>query len=443
MKGAPVKKDTVNAGYRWFVVLLLSATMAFSIVDRFALSLLFEPIKADLQLSDTQLGMLHGIAFGLFYATMGIPIAWLIDRWSRKWMIIGGVACWSLMTALCGLARTFPQLLGARIGVGVGEATIAPAGYSLIADIVTAKRLASAISVFQMGSMLGGGLAFLGGGAVLAFVEHLDYSSWLVLGDMQPWQLTFMALALPGLPIAALFLLVREPLRSGSAGVAARPATGLLASFRQQSQVYTCLFVGNACLVAISYGNMTWVPAVMARQYGWDLPDVGYRFGLVMLFLAPIGVLIGGFLADSLSARGHARALPAVPLLAAGLTLVLLAASFSGGSAWQWFVLTALVQFATSMAVGTGPAAVVKVAPVAVRARLSALYVFTVNIVGLGLGPVLVGLLSDHVFHAEAGVQQSLRVFTLGMCLVSCVLLGRLFFSQHWFRALALSRPGG
>ena len=121
--------------YSWFVILTLSGAMAFSLVDRFALSLLFEPIKADLLLSDTQLGLLHGIAFGLFYATMGIPIAWLIDKWSRKWVIFWGIGCWSLMTLLCGFSRNYLQLLGARIGVGVGEAALAPAGYSLIAEV--------------------------------------------------------------------------------------------------------------------------------------------------------------------------------------------------------------------------------------------------------------------------------------------------------------------
>lgn len=264
--------------YRWFVILTLSAAMAFSLVDRFALSLLFEPIKADLLLSDTQLGMLHGIAFGLFYATMGIPIAWLIDRWSRTRVIVLGVGCWSAMTALCGLSGNYLQLLGARIGVGVGEAALAPAGYSLISDIVPEKRLATALSVFQMGSLFGGGLAFLAGGAILGFVEGADLQHIPLFSQLAAWQITFILLALPGIPLVGLLLFIREPehqsLAEAMNGKAGQQPAGLIKILLARFPLYFSLFVGNACLIAISYANMTWMPSILARQYDWPLPTL-------------------------------------------------------------------------------------------------------------------------------------------------------------------------
>ena len=421
--------------YTWFVVITLSATMAFSLVDRFALSLLFEPIKQDLSLTDTQLGMLHGVAFGLFYATMGIPLAWLIDRWSRKWVIFLGIACWSVMTALCGLSRNFLQLLGARIGVGVGEATLAPAGYSLIADIIPENKLATAISIFQMGSLFGGGLAFIAGGWILEAVGGADISQSVFFSGLAPWQITFIILALPGVLFLALFLFIREPQRKTlkSADMARPEQTrGLIEALRDKRILYSTLFIGNACLIAISYANLTWLPSILVRQYDWSLPDIGYRFGLLMLFVAPAGVLLGGLLADGLETRGHEDAYPKVLVNVAVLTAILVFFAFFVTSEWHLFILIGVIQFSVSMVIGIGPATVVKIAPVIVRARVSAVYVFAINIIGLGAGPIIIGLFSDYIFTEASGIHTSLLIFNLAMCASSLVLL-RMF--EKKFRA--------
>ena len=419
--------------YTWFVVITLSATMAFSLVDRFALSLLFEPIKQDLSLTDTQLGMLHGVAFGLFYATMGIPIAWLIDRWSRKWVIFLGIACWSVMTCLCGLSRTFFQLLGARIGVGVGEATLAPAGYSMIADIVPGNKLATAISIFQMGSLFGGGLAFVAGGWILDVIEETDVSHSVLLSGLAPWQITFIVLALPGILFLALFLFIREPQRQTSQSSeleSGEQASGLIGALEDKKILYATLFIGNACLIAISYANLTWLPSILVRQYDWTLPDIGYRFGLVMLFVAPAGVLLGGLLADGLEARGHENAYPKVLVNVAVLTSILVLFAFFITSEWHLFILIGAIQFSVSMVIGIGPATVVKIAPLIVRARISAVYVFAINIIGLGAGPIMIGLFSDHFFTEASGIRTSLLIFNLVMCASSLALL-RMFEKKY------------
>jgi len=411
--------------YPWFVVLTLSGAMAFSLVDRFALSLLFEPIKADLGLSDTQLGLLHGVAFGLFYATMGIPIAWLIDRWSRKWVIFWGIATWSVMTALCGLCRSFPQLLGARVGVGVGEASLAPAGYSIITDIVANRYRATAISIFQMGSLMGGGLAFLAGGEILGLAESADLRDWPILEAMAPWQITFILVALPGVLFLGLVLLIKEPTRLApsisEATTSGRtpPASKLGQELRTRWAMYGSLFIGNGCLIAINYGNMTWLPSILVRQYHWTLTDIGLRFGLVMLTVAPAGVLLGGILADRWNNRGISSAYPRVLLLAATCATTLVFVSLLANSAITLFAAIGAIQFATSMAVGAGPAAVVNIAPHLIRARISAVYVFMINIIGLGIGPIAVGLLSDHWFAGNDSVLLSLQLFSVVMGLLA------------------------
>lgn len=421
------QENLPSARYSWFVVITLSGAMAFSLVDRFVLSLLIEPIKADLGLSDTQLGMLHGIAFGLFYATMGIPIAWLIDRWSRKWVIFWGISCWSLMTLLCGFSRNYLQLLGARIGVGIGEAALAPAGYSLIADIVQKKQLATAISIFQMGSLFGGGLAFLAGGGILSFIERSDFSDIPILVALAPWQITFIVVALPGLIFLALVLVIKEPVRSSLQRIEGQPelerSGSLIKSLKEKHVLYASLFLGNSCLIAISYANMTWIPSILVRQYEWALTDIGFRFGWVMLILAPIGVLLGGLIADRWELQGKKDAYPRVLILAAILSIVFELFSLLATSAWTLFAIIGLIQFSVGLSIGTGPATIVRIAPANVRARISAVYVFMINIVGLGFGPVIIGLFSDHLFTGSDGILTSLRIFSLLMCTISIISL--------------------
>lgn len=423
---------------QWGVVALLSGAMAFSLVDRFALSLLFEPIKTDLGLSDTQLGLLHGVAFGLFYAALGIPIARLVDTWSRKWVIFWGIAVWSVANALCGLARSFGHLLLARIGVAAGEAALAPAGYSMIADVVPRARLATAISVFQMGSLIGAGLAFLAGGWLYGVLSEWSQPQWLAAAELEAWHLTFIALSLPGIPLLILVGLLREPARRDAAArqdATARPvaATGVFRYLWEQRAIYGALYCGSACLVAVSYALVSWAPSVLAREFGWPIGEVGVRMGLLMLTAAPAGVLAGGVLADRWSRTTGYVGFGSVLTLAATATLPLALAIGFADTGLHLFVLLAVLQFTTGLAVGVGPAALQPLTPAALRGRVSAVYVFAVNIIGLGLGPVAIGALSDHGFAGESRLQNSLAAYCAVASVVALVLLA-------WFRRMAARR---
>lgn len=229
MTDATLQQGTRRSyAYEWYVVVICMLAYIFSFVDRQILALMIEPIKQDLQLSDTQFSLLHGLAFSLFYAFMGIPIALLADRYSRPKIIAIGVAFWSLATAACGLSRNFAQMFLARIGVGVGEAALSPATYSMLSDMFPRDKLGRAVGIYSIGSFIGGGMAFLIGGYVINLLKSVDTVLVPGIGAMRPWQVTFFIVGLPGLLVALLILLtVRDPhrlgLRRNAAGQAQSP----------------------------------------------------------------------------------------------------------------------------------------------------------------------------------------------------------------------------
>jgi MFS family permease len=200
--------------YAWFVVAVLALANAVSFIDRLILSLLVQPIKAELAISDTAFSLLAGAAFAIFYATMGLVIARWADRYSRKWIITTGIALWCSMTALAGTARSFAELFGYRVGVGVGEATLSPSAYSMLAGYFPPQRLSLAIGVYSIGVTGGTGLAFLLGGAAISWVTSLGTIELPLLGSIGGWRLVMLVVGTLGLPVALLMLLVREPARA-------------------------------------------------------------------------------------------------------------------------------------------------------------------------------------------------------------------------------------
>ncbi|MBT7799203.1 MAG: MFS transporter, partial [Gammaproteobacteria bacterium] len=197
----------------WYAVGILFVAYTFSFADRFILSLLIEPIKQDLNLSDTKISLLHGFAFAIFYTFMGIPIGRLADKYNRRTIIVWGIATWSCMTAVCGITKGYWQLFAARVGVGVGEAALSPAAYSMIADLFPAQKLGRALSVYTTGAFVGAGLAFIIGGTAIAAITTSPEITLPVIGTIRSWQAAFFLVGLPGLLVAALMYTVKEPLR--------------------------------------------------------------------------------------------------------------------------------------------------------------------------------------------------------------------------------------
>jgi len=379
----------------WLVVILLMAALILSFVDRIGLSLLVDPIRADLGVSDAQIGLLQGVAFGLFFAVMGLPFGWLADRWTRKGTIMLGVGLWSAATAACGLAANFPQLLLARIGVGAGEAALAPSSYSIVHDRFPREQLGRAISLFQVGGVLGAGLAMLITGFVYRHFVGGGGAELPLIGGLRPWQQTFVAIAAPGLLFVALIGLIREPERPAEPGAdKERGVAAMVAAVRSRIGLFLPLFLGMSGIIMTSYTLVSWMPAVLGREFHWAAEEIGVRYGLVVLAASPVGLLSGGWLADALVRSGTPGAHARVAALAAVIGL-----PFAMGLALPHgpvglLLMAGGLHFAVSMPMGVVPAFLQIATPQAARAQVSGLYVLCINVIGLGIGPTLVGALS-------------------------------------------------
>lgn len=401
----------------WAIVFILMLTMVFSLVDRFAISLLVEPIKADLGLSDRDIGLLSGIAFGIFYACMGLPMGVLADRWSPKGTIVVGVGIWSLATAACGLATSFAQLLAARIGVGAGEAGLAPASFSIISRLFPRAKLGKAMSLFQLGATLGSGLALWLVGLIFASFESGAGASLITGTGLAPWQATFITVALPGLPFVLLISMLQIGGRVRNDEEA--PPLGLLAALRMAPRFYACLFAAMSGVLLVNYALLSWVPAFIQREFGVSPKEIGAAYGTILFMVCPIAMLGGGWLADRLDDRGVTGAHALIVLVAVALTLVFTLLLYAASTLAATYVAIALLHFAVTLPVGVAPALIQLQTLPAVRARVSALYVLVVNLAGLGIGPVVVGAISDILKDDPSGLRHSVSLVSLVVISVS------------------------
>ncbi|AZS80438.1 MFS transporter [Achromobacter spanius] len=414
--------------YEWYVVVICMLAYIFSFVDRQILALMIEPIKRDLQLSDTQFSLLHGLAFSLFYAVMGIPIALLADRYSRPKIIAIGVAFWSLATAACGLSRSFAHMFLARIGVGVGEAALSPATYSMLSDMFPRDKLGRAVGVYSIGSFIGGGMAFLIGGYVINLLKSVDSVVVPWVGAMRPWQVTFFIVGLPGLLVALLIVLtVRDPqrlgLRRAADGQAQKPS--IRDTFRflgRHRRTFFCHYLGFSFYAMVLFALLSWTPAFYMRRFGMSPVEAGYMLGVVVLVANTAGVFCGGWLMDGLAKRGYRDApLRAGVIGAVGMALPAVAFT-QVDSLWLSVGLLLPAMFFASFPMPTSTAAMQILPPNQIRAQVSALFLLISNLIGLGVGTTAVALLTDRLFGNPGAVGQSLSLLIAGAT-VLCVLL--------------------
>jgi MFS family permease len=382
-------------GYSIYVMAVLLLVYTFNFIDRIVLGVLVPPIKLELGLTDTQLGLLGGTAFALFYTALGIPIGWLADRVNRVWIMTAALALWSLFTGACGLVTSFTQLFLARLAVGVGEAGgVAPA-YSLIADYFPPEQRARALSVYSFGIPIGSALGLLFGGIIASLVD---------------WRMAFLILGVAGLLIAPLQLFtVREPARGGlDPHRAPRPVATLPEVFRvlARKPAFWGLSLAAASSSIMGYGVFFWLPSFFVRSFGLTLMQVSLYYGGMVLVSGVAGVWMGGWLADRYgSARKAAYAL--VPAGALLITVPFyLVGTLADGLSWSFLI------FAIPAALGLvwlGPtiSAIQHLVPPDMRALASAIFLFINNLLGLGLGSLIIGALSD-AFAARWGAE-SLR----------------------------------
>lgn len=408
----------------WLVVILCMFAYIFSFIDRQILSLLIEPIKADLDLSDTQFGLLHGLAFSIFYATMGIPIASLADRKSRPLIIVAGLAFWSLATACCGLARSFVQLFIARVCVGAGEAALAPAAYSLITDLFPKEQLGRAIAVFSLGSFFGAGIAFLVGGAAIATITAHGPANVFGL-VFQPWQIVLVSVGLPGLLLALIiFLTVREPFPSGRRPqTEAAPFSAVLGFLWGQRPVFIPHMLGFTLAAMALFTVLGWSPAYLMRTFDLKPGDVGLPLGLIAILCGGGGVMVSGLVMDWLTRRGYADAPFRTGMIGAAGTVVPAALLPFAGSFSTAIMLLAATQFFASFPMPPSTAVMQIVPPANMRSRVSALFLCSNSLLGLALGSAIVGLLNDRVFGTPMAVGQSIAIVIAGSSVGACLIL--------------------
>ena len=422
-----------SAARAWYTVVLLTLAYVVSFIDRQILGLLAEPIKQDLAISDVQMSWLMGFSFAIFYVTLGVPIGWLADRRSRRGIVAAGIAIWCAMTAACGLAKNYGQLFLARVGVGVGEATLTPCALSLITDLFPRNRVGRAIGFYTMGISLGMGIAYIVGGKVIGLVESMPPVEVPFFGTLRPWQTAFLAVGLPGLLLAGLMLTVKEPARLGRISQEGNPFTLRDAAhyIATRWRAYGSLILGKIVLTIVGYSQF-WIAALFSRTWDWSIPKTGLWFGLVVLVFGPLGTNLGGWVGDTLYRKGYRDGMVRT-LLAAILLLTPCYAIAplmpSAELALLWFVPASIGGAAASSA---GNAALMLATPNELRAQVSAVSLMVVSVCGLIIGPWSVAALTDYYFQDEAALRYSMSIVPLVFGIFSFLVL---FFGRSYYAA--------
>jgi MFS family permease len=415
-----------STAYPWFVVLFLMLLLTSSFIDRTILILLVKPIRQDLHLTDTEYSYLAGLSFVILYTTTGIPLGWLADRWSRRWLIAGGVALWSVMTASCGLAGSFWRLFASRVGVGIGEATLSPCSYALISELFPPERRAWPLSVFTLGIPIGSGLALMIGGAVIDAISADGPIDIPLIGVTRPWQTVFLIVGLPGLILALLTLLiVRETPQRLLKKADDQPAFGVvLAYMGRHLGVYANLALSLGCFAVYGYGGNAWLATYLQRAHGFSASEAGMLLGSSILVMGVAGSVACGWFADRMVQNGRRDALSATGIpYAIGMVAT---ASLGTVMPVQWLSLTlvALQGFFSLTWAGVNIAHLQTVTPPRMRGQVSATYLFFTNMIGLGLGPWAIARCTDGLFHRDSAVGWSISlVGTVAMVIAILILL--------------------
>ena len=383
----------------WYLVSLLTIAYIFSFVDKYLPALLIEPIKQALGASDTQMGLLLGPAFAVLYATLGLPLGWLADRTRRNSLVAGGVALWSLATASSGLARNFTQLLLARVGVGVGDAALAPCALSLISDSFPPDKRGRPVALYITAQSLGAGLAMLGGGAVLAWATTQALIDLPLVGIVAPWQFTFLTVGLPGVLVAVLLFLAREPKREPAVIGAVSMRTTLI-WLRDRWRCFGSL-TALVCVMTVVAYSQNWYAALFQRNWGWDIARYALWSGLALVIVGPLVVNLTGWWCDRQLGQGRTDAPLSVVIAGTVLLLppgVLAPLMPTGELAVAVWLLNLC---GLSMVSAAAPVALLAITPGEMRGQVSALFYMVIMLMGLVVGPLAVGLLNDLLFAGQ------------------------------------------
>lgn len=409
----------------WSVVGFFCIAAILSYTDRQILGLLVDPIRADLKISDTQVGVLQGIAFAIVYSFAGLPLGRLADVVQRRTVILVCIGLWSIGTLLCGYAGSFWMLFAGRLVVGVGEAALAPAAVSMIADLFPARRRGAAIGLFCMGMVIGGGAAISIGGTALGIAARGGLHSWPVVGPLPPWRAVLVLLGLCGIPLLGLLALVREPARHENAGdKAGQNAADLRAIFTQIWAIRSGLIplvIACALMSVGDFAMLSWAPALLGRRFHLAPEAIGLALGTPLVVAAAFSSVGGGAVSDRFALR-HG---PSGRLFLAGCSAII-AAPFAlialAQSANAVIAAVALWTLFSTIAGIAGMTANQEIVPNRARGLAASFIAFGNIMLGLGGGATLTGFLTDHLFGDPLAVGRSLTLVILPAGLIAILL---------------------
>lgn len=398
--------------YAWFVVFMLCFAAVISFIDRQIINLLVDPIREDLGISDTQISLLQGFAFAIFYGLAGIPIARLSDSKNRKAIIAIGMVLWSVATAFCGIAKVYWQLFVSRMMVGVGEATLSPAGFSMLADYFPRKSLTRALSVFTGASFLGSGIALVVGGFVIERMMAIGPVDLGFFGEIRPWQMTFLIVSIPGLLfVILLWFVVREPPRIGTAEGKVDDEISLKDAWRylmDHKSVFGPVVFGFTFLSMMMFSVTAWTPTFFIRTYGMGQGEIGGIIGTYFVIFGSAGVVSGGMLSDWMKARGYQDSNMRAGLYSALASIPFIVSFPLVGDQTLSLILLAPLIFFGTMPFGTGPSALPLIVPNRLRAQAVAVYLLIANLLGQGGGPWIVAVFTDYVLGDSSLIRYSI-----------------------------------
>lgn len=413
----------------WYATVMLAFLYWLSVLDRFIISLLVDPIKHDLGLTDVQFGMLHGLAFIGAFTLFGLVFGALADRVNRRKLIYVGVTIWSIATAACGVAQSFWHLLIARIGVGVGEASLNPNATSMIADLFPREKLTTAMAVYAIGATVGSGTALIIGGAIVELVSHMDAIVLPFVGEIRPWQAVFFIVGIPGALLAFSIFTVPEPVRRGQrtdqkqSGVGGSYAS-LFKFMRARPRFFLYHYLGFTFASAVITGGVAWYPVHISRTFGWSAGEIGAALGPALMIAGVVGKLACGRIVDRMYQRGYRDA----QLRWYGVCLLLATpigvfATISG-NVWTFIVAIAVFMTLIGAMQACALTALNLITPNQLRGTGVAVFTTFVGLVGGGAGPVLIAAVSDSGGQSSIGLGLAVMI---GICCplgAVCLLLG-------------------
>ena len=434
MRSYPEKKHSYSA------VAILTLAQIFAFIDRQIPSMLVEPIKQDFNLTDSQIALLGGAAFSIFYAIMALPIGYAVDRYQRTKVLGTGIFLWSLMTALAGLANSFGKLFGARIGVAVGEAVMAPTSVSLVSDSFPENKQGKPMGIITAGVYIGIGITLLGGGFLIDYLTSIGGITLPLIGYLKPWQATFMIVGIPGLVLAIAAFYLKEPKRlEEQTDKQLKDRKNVFLHLKEHRKTLIPMFGGLIFMALIFYSFSFWAPTMMIRTFDISLTEVGFILGMITIISSITGTIAAGSAVDYLRNKNYSDA----PVRAAMIAVILalppvISLSFVQNELGAWICIALYLLFISSFA-PLGLLAISGVSTGNVKGQTAAIHAFLMMAFGLSLGPQLTAFFTDFVFVDPNLLINSVSLTGLIVLPISALLF-KLSLSRYRESSESLSR---